>query len=132
MSLNPLIDLLFFTVICAFFFFGLSLTVGDLNPENGEEYMLWVIKILCFLFSTVLLFVYLYYTQYSITQIALLFFYVFGLGLLNHMFGDKIFNYLTSDENTFTRKFLLSLGLLVLALIYGSLFWFSWLYLLQV
>ena len=132
MSLNPLIDLLFFTVICAFFFFGLSLTVGDLNPENGEEYMLWVIKILCFLFSTVLLFVYLYYTQYSITQIALLFLYVFGLGLLNHMFGDKIFNYLTSDENTFTRKFLLSLGLLVLALIYGSLFWFSWLYLLQV
>lgn len=132
MAFNLLLDILFCSVICAFFFFGLNLTVGDLNPENEEESILWVIKILCFLFSTVLLFVYLYYTQYSITQIALLFFYVFGLGLFNHMLGDKIFNYLTSDDNTFTRKFLLSLGLLVLGLFYGSLFWFSWLYLLQI
>jgi predicted ferric reductase len=123
---------MFVFFICAFFFFGLNLTVGDLNEEKGEESIIWVIKILSFLVSIVLLLVYLYYTQYRITQIALLFVYVFGLGLINHMLGDKIFNYLTCDDNSFTRKFLLSLGLLVLSVIYGSLFWFSWLYLLQV
>jgi hypothetical protein len=132
MAFNLLLDVLFCGVICAFFFLGLNLTVDDLNQDKEEESILWVTKILFFLVSLLLLMAYLYYTQYSITQIALLFVYVFGLGLLNHMLGDKIFNYLTSNDETFTRKFLLSLGLLVLGVIYGSLFWFSWLYLLKV
>jgi len=134
MAFSLLLDIFFSGVICAFFFLGLNLTVDDddLNQDKEEESILWVTKGLFFLVSLLLLMAYLYFTQYSTTQVALLFVYVFGLGLINHMWGNKIFNYLTSQEESFTRKFLLSLGLLVLSVIYGSLFWFSWLYLLQV
>jgi len=132
MALKLLMDIMFCGLSCAFFFLGLKLTVDDLNQDKEEESIVWVTKIVFFLISLIILMVYFYYTKYSITQTSLLFLYVFGLGLLNHMFGDKISNYLTSKNETFNRKFLLSLVLLVLGVMYGSLFWFSWLYLLQV
>ena len=130
MDLGLLFHILVIALIYVFFLLGLTLIVDDLkeDKEEGRVYPLWVIKIFSFLVSLLLLMAYLYYTPYSITQIGLLFTYIFVLSLCYYLFLDPIFYYITFEDSTFIRKFILSLVLLILSLIFGSLFWFLWLY----
>lgn len=134
-AFNLFFHLVFISFVSYLFFVGLTLKAEDIkeNKEDpDEESFLWVSKIFLIVVSVLPLVVYLYYTEYSITQLALLFAYVLSSGLFNYIYGYKIFCYFFSEDHSYFRKFLFSLIIFFLSLIYWTSFWVLWSYLLQV
>jgi hypothetical protein len=89
-AFNLFFHLVFISFVSYLFFVGLTLKAEDIkeNKEDpDEESFLWVSKIFLIVVSVLPLVTYLYYTEYSITQLALLFAYVLSSGLFNYIYG---------------------------------------------
>ena len=111
-AFNLFFHLVFISFVSYLFFVGLTLKAQDIKENKeypDEESFLWVSKIFLIVVSVLPLVTYLYYTEYSITQLALLFAYVLSSGLFNYIYGYKIFCYFSSGDNSYFRKFQFSL-----------------------